>query len=257
MLRPQNVLDELVKKIKSIEEFSNVRFIRARKSEKAEKPVESFFVACGVGRVHKEKDSVGNRMFTALLEFQVYAPYDKGGSELSKLCVSLMDALDRVDTESEIADIKICDAVYDKDLCTQTQKVEVQLLWEVVPQTPELLPESSTVELTVNGKSVRVLSAKFQEINDVYILRELLSGDTDRNILRGRKYKVDVTAESECDPFEDLTNPDIILYSGAKAYIFKGCITEKVVQRKTPKETEVREYCFVTVNREVSKRRGV
>ncbi len=256
MLRPENVLDKIVKTLKSFEEFSEIRFIYARKAADAEKPVENFFVACGVGRVHKEKDLAGNRAFTATLEFQIYAPCNKGGRELSKLCISLMEALDRADSEGEISDIKICDLVYDKDLCTLTQKVEAQLLWEVVPQNPEALPQSSTVEIVVNGKSVQVLSAKFQEFNDVYVLRELLLGDTDRHILKGRKYRADIAVETIRDPFEKLACPDIILYCADKEYIFKGCVAEKVTQVKTPKETEVREYSFLALSREVCERNG-
>lgn len=254
MLRPENILDNLVKTVKATEAFSQVRFIHAGKTANAEKPVESCFVACGVGVVHKEKDILGNRKFTAQLEFQIYVPYTQGARELSALAVSLMDTLDRYDTEGEISEVKISDPVYDDNLCTLTQKVSAQLMWEIVPEETQELPESSTVSIVLNGIQVQVLSFVAQMQDDVYVLRELLAGDTDRCVSRGRKYTLTVTAECACDPFEGLEDINITLSSGSVVRTFENCIVTKVTEQKSPKEVPFREYVLLAVNTKTTER---
>ncbi len=258
MLRPQNVLDKLIRRIKTYDEFSSVRFVKGRKSQGAEKPVTSFFVACFVGEIHKEKDARSNRSFEAQLCFQVYAPFDKGASELSALCVNLMDALDRADTENEISDIKITPAVYDKDLCTQTQMLQAKLLWEMSPsndEEPLPLPTGDSVEIFVNGKAAKVLSAQTTATDEVYVLRELLCGDTGV-ISKGKNYTLEIKVRSDSDPFEACEKPDIALKQTDESCLFKSCVAKKITENSEPKNADVRCYSFLSLQREITKRNG-
>ncbi len=258
MLRPQNILENLVRRIKTYDEFSAVRFVKGRKTQNAEKPVTSFFVACFVGAVHKEKDVRANRTYKAKLCFQVYAPFDKGTAELSSLCISLMDALDRADIDGEISDIEISDAVYDKDLCTQTQTLEAQLLWEATPAQNEEtlpLPVADSVEIIVDNKTVKVLSAQAHTKNELYVLRELLCGDTGV-ISKGRTYAVEIKVRSDSDPFENCENPDISLEQKGKFCIFRKCVVQKITENKEPKSADERHYSFLSLQSEIAERNG-
>lgn len=246
MLRPENELDIFVRGLKGLDSFKGVRFIHARKPIMPEKPVESFFVACGVGAVHKEKDTAGNRKFEAQLEFYIYAPYTKGARELSQLAMSLMDGLDRLDTEGKFSDIKISDPVYDKNLCAQYQKVEALLYWEIVPEIPEQLPLSVTVPVTVNGVQVQAVSAEYQVSEDVYVLRELLTGETDRYISKGKSYKLSITVESARDPFKDMGIFDISYATAGTVRSFAGCRVTKITESRNSDNVPVREYEFFT-----------
>ncbi|MBQ8000815.1 MAG: hypothetical protein IJ298_06285 [Ruminococcus sp.] len=246
MLRPENELDLFVRGLKKLESFKGVRFIHARKPIMPEKPVESFFVACSVGTVHKEKNTAGNRRFEAQLEFNIYAPYTKGARELGVLAVSLMDGLDRLDSEGKLSDIKISDPAYDKNLCTQYQKVEATLLWEIVPETPEELPLSSTMPITVNGVQVQAVSAVYQASEDVYVLRELLAGETDRYISKGKAYKLSITVESVRDPFRDMGTFDISYALAGTVRSFAGCRVTKITESRNSDNVPVREYEFFT-----------
>lgn len=246
MLRPENMLDIFVKRLKACEEFRGVRFVHARKPSEPEKPVESFFVACSVGAVHKEKDIKGNRKFEAILEFHIYAPYNCGARKLSALAVALMERVDRGDTDCSIADIRISDPVYDKNICTLCQKVQVQILWEIVPETPEKLPESLTVPVVVNGVSVQVISATSQVQEEVYVLRELLWGETDRYISKGLRYKVNITVEAANDPFENMGIFNITFDCGNAAHTFVNSRVTSITERKNSQNVPVREYEFFT-----------
>lgn len=258
MLKPQNVLDKLVIKVKTYDEFSDVRFVKGRKSQNAEKPVTSFFVACFVEEVRKEKDVRGNRKFEAKLCFQVYAPFDKGAGELSSLCVSLMDALDMSDTEGEISDIRITPAVYDKDLCTQTQKLQAKLLWEVSPadnEDPVPLSASDSIEIVVNDKPCKVLSAQSTTADEVYILREILCGDTGV-VSKGKTYSLEVKVRSDNDPFKFCANPCIAIKSAEGYSLFRDCFVRKITENSEPENADVRCYSFISLEKEITERNG-
>ena len=258
MLKPQNVLDKLVRRVKTYDDFSSVRFVKGRKSQNAEKPVTSFFVACFVGEVQKEKDVRGNRTFEAKLCFQVYAPFDKGAVELSSLCVSLMDALDRADAEGEVSDIRITPAVYDKDLCTQTQELQAKLLWEVSPavnEEPAPLPVSDSIEIFVNDKPFKVLSAQATTTDEVYVLRELLCGDTGV-VSKGKTYSLEVKVRSDIDPFEFCEKPHIAIKSAEGYCLFRNCFAQKMTEKTEPKNADVRCYSFISLEKKITERNG-
>ncbi len=241
MLRPENELDLFVRKLKQTAAFENIRFIHAKKAEEPEKPVDSFFVACGVGAVHKEKDTKGYRKFTAELEFHIYAPYTKGARELTKLAVSLMENLDCYDFENKIADIKISEPVYDRNLCTLCQKVTAVLLSQIVPSSSETF-----VTIEVNGVSLQAVSVGVQVQEDLYVLRELLTGDTDRQICKGVKYILSIAVESANDPFEVAEKPDVSLCLSGRLCSFRDCRIIRISEQRGAGGVPVRKYEFHT-----------
>ncbi len=251
MLRPENELDLFVRKLKQTAAFENIRFIHAKKATEPEKPVESFFVACGVGAVHKEKDTAGYRKFTAELEFHIYAPYTKGARELSAMAVQLMENLDCYDFENKIADIKISEPVYDKNLCTLCQKVTAELSSQIVPSSSD-----TSVTIEVNGVSLQALSVGVQVQEDLYVLRELLRGDTDRQISKGVKYILSIAVEVDKDPFAGTRKPDISLYLSGKMCTFNACAVTKITEQKGTENVPVRKYEFYTRNSDFREESG-
>lgn len=236
---PINVLDGFVKAIKETGDFSDVRFIHAHKTSNAEKPVESFLVACGVGNVQMEKTSEGGSRHTAELEFHIYSPWTQGGRELGKMSARLMEALEGADTEGVLSSLKLSDGVYDADLCTMCQVLTAQVYSEVIP---EEIPEADTVEIVVNGKSYEAASVEVCKEASVYEIRELLAGDTGEYLELGTRYTLKVRVGTSHDPLEDLPEADITV----NGKVYAGCRVTEMTESISPDALCVRDYTMQT-----------
>ncbi len=181
---PIDILDSLVKALKAKPEFASVRFIYGGKSTPAEKPVESFLVACSVGKTQREVSALGFEE-SAELEFTVYAPHNSGRRELTAFSGNLYHALEECDAEKLISRIKLASAVYDSDICTQYQRVTAVVNYSELQQETEEDSEDNSSErdipINVNGGFVSGVTA-FEEIytKEYYSVKEFLGGITGR-----------------------------------------------------------------------------
>ena len=224
-----DVLDSLVRELKSHTELSHVRFIYAGKVTAAENPLNSFVAACEVKSffANKVTGSVQGKLL-----FTLCAPKGAGKRELCELSVVTASFLDESDFKDRINSVACMAATFDEgaSLWRQSIAVEVEFL-----DAPKL----EGMEAEIEGVGT-LLVEEFDEISKPlrYEIRELLSGVSKVETLKGEKILKVVTAE-------DLMLPETSFSLAIPLWgvLYEGCRLKKVQRNFLSKKTEF-EICF-------------
>lgn len=249
MKKLTDILDGFVKKVKTNEALSDVRFIHGGKTASAEKPVRSSLVACAVGAVQISEGITSGSECTAEFKFHVYAPENVGSRELSKLTHSLMEALWEADTEGIISSQKADEVKFDSELCTRVQLLTVTVkLLSSEGTDPEPAPQSQ-FQISLNGNllpDVRAFSA--EKHRELYAVRELLAGDTGKQLLTEEKFVIKLSVVSDKDIFAYLSDIDLTLCVGKSEKTYTGCTVTNSTEKPTAEGLCLWEYTLTSNN---------
>lgn len=169
------VLDGYVVSLKNTGEFPDVRFVFAGRDGNAERPVESFLVACGVGKSEILRDSSECEMCVAELEFTVYAPDGESKRNLALLSGRILEKLKALDKTGCFSDIRVEDGSFDSNMTVWKQKITA------VYQSANTYSVENSVYLG-SEKLQGVVSFDVKQENSSYELKEILAGGTEKYI---------------------------------------------------------------------------
>ena len=243
MKKFQSVLDEIVCSLKEKSAFNGVRFIHSGRKKPAEKPVQSFLVACGVKSESVSFSKSGEVVSKGVLEFCVYAPGTEGKRALSEVCEELALALAQVLAADCTQEINMSDAAFDSDLTVWRQAVNVHLRFSRAEQS------ESGISIEVCGAQVSGVSTLSVLCNrDYYRVKELLTSDTGERVLIKEDYVLTLKLWSTEDIFASHPRGGISLLVKATGDEYTDCAVEKSTLEVTASGV-VREYVLLCTRR--------
>lgn len=188
-----DVLDGFVKGLKKTGEFSHVRFVFAGRKDFAEMPVESFLVACGVGKTEALRDGSQCEIRRADFEFTVYAPHRESKRNLTLLSQKIAETLKAQDKNGDFVSITVSDGSFDSNLTVWKQKITA--LYEGMQTT------SSEGSVYLGKEKLSgVVSFEVKQENTSYELKELLFGGTEEYINLKSRYTITLVLQGNTLP---------------------------------------------------------
>lgn len=221
-----NVLDALVRELKTHVELCGVRFVHAGKVSAAENPLSSFLAACEVKSFSKDMEAC--RLKGKLL-LTLCAPAGCGKRQLCELSLLLCSFIEESDLQEIITSIACMDATFDegRGLWRQGIAVEVEAF------------DASSAGAEIAGFSALPLE-KAEEISkpEIYRIRELLSGVVGCESKRGENI-LKLTAFGECE----LPDDAFLLKIPVCGFVYEACRVVKLQRNLLSGRTEI-ELCF-------------
>lgn len=217
------VLDSFVYTLKENPEFSDVRFIHSGRNKFAEKPVESFLVACGV----QSESILPSKGVCGKLKFVVYAPSGEGERRLTQLCERLARNIKDADKDRIIEEVNLESASFDSNLTVWCRRISVLVgLYEITEEEQQ----KEDVFLSIGSEDIFGVTAFSALCNkDYHVVRELLCGDTGERTISRESYVLSLTVRGAEDILEPYKDTGFTLLCKKTNEEYRGCVVEKSV----------------------------
>ena len=116
--------DNIIRRLKTKESLSDVRFFREYSEENIETPVSGFAAVVGITGTSRSQGFVGGlaasgvigSMYTAEVEIRVYSPVQGNGSGLSEIVSEMLTALRAADEEKIVTAVSASSIEFDKEI---------------------------------------------------------------------------------------------------------------------------------------------
>lgn len=124
MTEIEKIVDQLIKETKKNTELSNVRFIKAYRSNQVETPITGYLAVVSIESMTCEKSFLGNtayqglkgEKYTAQVKVRIYAPNYENGQDLTGISGVFCNSIKSADEESVIEQVSFSPIEFDENI---------------------------------------------------------------------------------------------------------------------------------------------
>ncbi len=209
-------LEVLIAALSGADTFSDISFVPAYNINKAERPLRNKLCAVGIRNSYVQSNVYSYEIF----ELKIYTPRALGGTECLKtagdICEYLLGAI------SGIVSATTESVKYDSDFMAFSCELNIKCkTMEVVNNNSEIVPDSETVSVEINGNSFDARYINAHEKSDIHYVKQALES-TPVEFLKGKTYhQIEIKSfpVSILDMIEELDDFNILFDS----MMYKHC----------------------------------
>ncbi len=225
------ITDNLIRNARRDEKLKDVRFVKAYRKDKAERPVSGFLGVVNFKKAESEMSAEGE-IYRTELEIILYNCESESGEALGITALNLTKALKTADKDGFIANMTVGAIDYDSNNGAIFRSVNVKLSAIYTDGVMKKYPDSENEDsgtaapyvyindVKING--VLSLSVK-EEFESAVSYYEILSEEPWLSTAQKKGYTIEISLSD--DKFSDITESDFTLTAvyGESSVSYRGC----------------------------------